>query len=103
MTNSRLTLGSILVLLPFGISPVVVAEDAPKTTDMTAYLCKDVMRSSDEDRAVALGILHGYHLGKTGATKYEDAVLSKASDDFVEYCLDHPGDKAMEAFGKFVK
>ena len=52
---------------------------------------------------VALGVLHGYFLGKKGATGYVPAALSKASDDFTEYCLDHPAEKAIDAFAKFAK
>lgn len=74
---------------------------AGRATDMKALLCKDIMRMSGEDRSIALGVLHGYFLGKKGASSYVSDALSKASDDFVEYCLDHPGEKALDVFAKF--
>lgn len=74
-----------------------------QTTKLNAFLCKDIMRLSSDDRSVALGMLHGYFLGKKGATEYVDSDLARATDDFIEYCLDRPNDKAMEAFAKFAK
>lgn len=81
------------------------AADAPKAqlTDMNAFTCKDVVRATGDERSIALAILHGYYLGKAGATKYDSSKLGKASDDFIEYCLDNPKDQALSAFGKFVK
>jgi len=76
---------------------------AERTTDMNAFLCKDIMRLSGEDRSIAIGLMHGYFLGKKGATGYVSSALSKASDDFVEYCLDNPAAKALETFAKFAK
>lgn len=78
-------------------------QDAAGVVKMNEVLCKDVVRFSGEDRLIALGVLHGYYLGKKGATEYVTSRLSRASDDFIEYCLDHPGAKALESFGKFVK
>lgn len=78
-------------------------EDASGVVKMNDVVCKDIVRFSGEDRVIALGVLHGYYLGKKGATEYVTSRLSKASDDFIEYCLEHPGDKALETFGKFVK
>ena len=70
---------------------------------MTAYLCKDVMRKSGEERAVTMGVLHGYRLGKKGATTFVSQNLAKMSDEFVEYCLDNPHEKAMASFEKLAK
>lgn len=70
---------------------------------MNTYLCKDIMRLESDDRAVALGLLHGYFMGKAGSTTYDPRKIGKISDDFVEYCLDHPSEKAFDRFAKFVK
>ena len=66
--------------------------------DINDYLCKDIMRMSDQERAVSLGVLHGYRLGKKGATSFVSENLSKVSDEFVEYCLDNPHEKALASF-----
>ena len=78
-------------------------EDASGVIKMNELLCKDIVRFTGDDRLVALGILHGYYLGKKGATEYVVGSLGRAADDFIEYCLDRPTAKALESFGKFVK
>ena len=99
ISSAALVAGS----LTFVSTATAAQEAAGKTTDMTSFLCKDIMRLSGEERAITLGVLHGYYLGKKGVVRYEAAELGKASDDFVEYCLDHPGEPALKAFGRFVK
>ncbi len=78
-------------------------EDSAGVVKMNEVLCKDITRFTGEDRLIALGVLHGYYLGKKGATQYVTATLARASDDFIEYCLDNPRAKALEAFAKFLK
>jgi hypothetical protein len=77
----------------------------PKTgvIKMDTYLCKDLMRQDGDDRGVSLGLLHGYFLGKAGSTTYDPRRIGKITDDFLEYCLDHPADKAMDSFAKIFK
>ena len=71
-----------------------------EAVDMTEYSCKDIMRMSDHERAVAVAVLHGYRLGKRGETSFVSNALAKMSNDFVEHCLDNPHDKAMASFEK---
>jgi len=86
------------VALPMLQGPVGAAEGS--MVEITDYLCKDIMRMSDDERAVSLGVLHGYRLGQKGATSFVAADLAKVSDAFVEYCLDNPHEKAMASFEK---
>ncbi|MFM0168700.1 HdeA/HdeB family chaperone [Paraburkholderia sediminicola] len=73
-------------------------------TDMNSYRCKDIMRmSGDDDRGIPIALMHGYFLGKKGATSFDPDVLAKVTDDFTDYCLDHPDVKALEAFAKVYK
>jgi hypothetical protein len=95
-------------LIPFAFvafailqGPAVAAED--DVIHINDYLCKDIMRMSDEDRAVSLAVLHGYRLGKKGATSFVSGELSKVSDEFVEYCLDNPQEQALASFEKLAK
>jgi hypothetical protein len=53
---------------------------------MSHYLCKDIMRMSGEERGVALGVMHGYALGKKGATSFKSDESNALSNDFIEYC-----------------
>ena len=61
------------------------------------YSCKDVMREGAGSREIAVAFLHGYLLGKSGSSKFNLVDLEKQSDNFVEYCLDHPAEKAEAA------
>ena len=79
----------------------VAAENAP--VDMTAYLCKDIMRMSDNERSISMAVLHGHRLGKQGKTSFNSDELAKISNDFIEHCLDNPHDKAMASFEKLAK
>ena len=78
-------------------------QDSNETVNLGSYFCKDVMRLRGDERDIALGFMHGYYLGKKGVTEYQAGMLGKASDEFMEYCLDHPNDKALESMGKFLK
>jgi hypothetical protein len=66
-------------------------------------ICKDVVRLSGDDRDLSLTFMHGYWLGKKDATEFVANSLGQASDDFIEYCLDHPNDNALQSMGKFLK
>lgn len=99
LTRSLIPLAFIAVPMLHG--PAGAAEDG--VVEMTHYLCKDIMRMSDHERAVSMGVLHGYRLGKMGATSFVSDDLSKMSTEFVEYCLDNPHEKALASFEKLAK
>jgi len=42
-------------------------------------------------------------LGKKNTTRYVPEVLGVATDNFMDYCLDHPADNALVVFEKFTK
>jgi hypothetical protein len=102
----RMKLMHSLALTAFLTVPLLHAPAgaaAGEIVDMNHYLCKDIMRMSDEERSIALGVFHGYALGKKGATsfKYDDSL--QLSTGFIEYCLDNPSAKALESFEKLMK
>ena len=97
----RSLIPAAFVALPLLYAPAGAAEG--EVVDMTTYLCKDVMRMSDHDHAITMSVLHGYRLGKKGATTFVAADLAKLSNEFVEYCLDNPHEKAMASFEKLAK
>lgn len=85
-----------------GVSAALAGElSEPK--DLSNYLCKDVMILSGEDREIALALVHGYRLGKKNTTRYVPEELAIATDNFMDYCLDHPKDNALAAFEKIAK
>ena len=97
-----LTVAVTLAALCFGGSTILAGEPS-KPRDLNDYQCKDVMILSGEDREIAMALLHGYRLGKKNTTQYVTEVLAKATDSFMDYCLDHPMDNALATFEKFTK
>ena len=89
-------LGSLVLLLAPAFSPVA-AQDA-KDRAVEQFLCKDVVRESGVD--VAIAFLHGFLLGKSGSAKFNLDALHKQSSDFIERCLDNPGERALDAMAK---
>lgn len=71
--------------------------------DINSLLCKDILGMVDEDKTIALSFMHGFVMGKRGATQYVSGSLSRASNNFIEHCLDHPKDKALETFANIAK
>jgi hypothetical protein len=102
---TRSLLLAAFVATPLLAAPVGAAEQAEgkEVVEMDSYLCKDVMRMSGENRAVTLGVLHGYVLGTKGTKRFVTEELTQLSTDFMEYCLDHPHEKALASFEKLAK
>ena len=98
-SNSRLLTVAVIAALSFG-GAAALAEEPVQGKDLNDSLCKDVMRQSGEDRVITLALAHGYRLGKKNTTQYDPAALGQISDKFMEYCLDHPSEKALAAFEK---
>jgi hypothetical protein len=98
-SHPRLSTVAAIAALFLGGSAVLAEEQAQKK-DMNDSLCKDVVRYSGEDRVIALALAHGYRLGKKNTTQYDPEELGQISDKFIEYCLDHPSEKALASFEK---
>ena len=104
MSKSHRILAVAVTFSAFCIGgPSVIAGELSETRDLKDNQCRDVMILSGEDREIAIALAHGYRLGKKNTTKYVPEELGKATDSFMDYCLDHPADNALEAFEKFTK
>jgi HdeA/HdeB family protein len=75
------------------------AEDANGRA-IEQYSCKDVMREHGSNRDVTIAFLHGYLLGKSGRSTFNIEDLHKQTSAFIEYCLDNPGERAVDAMAK---
>jgi hypothetical protein len=95
----HLLAGAVACTMAVGLATNANAQDSTmrKVSD---YTCKDVMRDSGEGRDIAIAFMHGYLVGKAGATEFDLQLLAKQSDAFIEYCLDNPTAEAMDAMIK---
>jgi len=97
-TRTRAVIIAAAVLAGFGLHPGWAQDSKDRTVEQ--YTCKDVMRESGANREVVIAFLHGFLLGKSGSSKFNVDALRKQSDDFIERCLDNPGEKAVDAAAK---
>jgi hypothetical protein len=86
--------------LCFG-SAVIIAGETSKTQGINDYTCKDFMILSGKDRDIALAFAHGYRLGEKKTTQYSTQLPAEATDKFIDYCLENPGQNALESRRKF--
>jgi len=98
--RSTLTAGMTLFMLSAAMSGTAIAADS---RDFGTQTCKEIMRLSGNDRDIALAFAHGYVLGKKGTTQYDVDALAQVTDRFIDYCLDHPAENALESFEKLAK
>ncbi len=98
MNNSCTMIAVATVILSAAIGSALAQDNGDRTTDQ--YTCKDIMRESGQNRDVAIAFVHGYLLGKANATKFNIEVLEKQSDSFIDYCLNNPNEKALDAMIK---
>jgi len=99
MSHSLRTLGAAAITLAlFGGGLAYAAEEPSSEQDLSVFVCKDVMRLSGSERENSLALVHGYRLGKMGTTKFEIDKLADLTERFIDYCLDNPNAKALEAF-----
>ena len=81
----------------------VPAVSAEGDKNVGNFVCKDIMRASGENRDTAIGFIHGYLLGRSGSLTANSDKLATATDRFIEHCLDHPNDKAIDTMARFTK
>jgi len=86
----------VIAALAFGAR----ATQAANTRTIDQYTCKDVMREHGDNRDVTIAFLHGFVLGKSGSSSFDIDAMHKQTSDFIEYCLDNPTTKAIDAMSK---
>jgi hypothetical protein len=96
MKKHLIVVASTAILFAVSGAKLALAQsDTARTVDQ--YTCKDVMREHGSNRDVTIAFLHGYLLGKSGSATFDINALHHQTSAFIEYCLDHPGEKAMDA------
>jgi len=96
--SARIAAITAVVAGAIAASPVLAQNPNERSTD--EYTCKDVMRDTGEGRDIEIAFIHGYLLGKAGATKFDLETLEKQTDAFINRCLDNPTEKALDAMMK---
>jgi len=71
--------------------------------NVNEFLCKDILRTSGDDRDIAVAFMHGYLLGKSGKDTFNRATLSAATDNFIEACLNDVNGVAVKTLKKQLK
>jgi hypothetical protein len=89
---------SALILSGLGAGWASAQSASTRTVDQ--YTCKDVMREHGDNRDVTIAFLHGFLLGKSGSASFDIDVLHKQTSAFIEYCLDHPAEKAVDTMAR---
>ena len=84
----------------FGLGLAWASAQNADTRTVDQYSCKDVMREHGDNRDVTIAFLHGFLLGKSGSASFDIDALHKQTSTFIEYCLDHPTEKAIDAMAK---
>jgi HdeA/HdeB family protein len=97
-TSCKLVMSAAAVLAGLSLCPGSAQET--KSRAIEQYTCKEVMREKGADRDVAIAFLHGFLLGKSGSSSIYLDILHKQTNDFIERCLDNPGEKALDAMNK---
>jgi HdeA/HdeB family len=101
MKVGKFIIGAALLLAGLGAAAAQQPPDNTRSVDQ--YQCKDVMREHGTNRDVAISFLNGYLLGKSSSSSFDIEALHKRTTDFIEYCLDHPSEKAVDAMSKLMK
>ena len=86
-----------------GTNAFATEPSSSEISDLRSNSCKDVMRLSGADRDIALAFVHGYALGKKDTTRFDVDRLAEITDRFLDYCLDHPTENALQSFEKIAK
>ena len=101
--DSKRTLKLMSMMLVASITYGAPAGSAEGDKNVGNFVCKDIMRASGENRDAAIAFLHGYLLGRSGSQTGNSEKLATATDRFIEHCLDHPKEKAIDALARFAK
>lgn len=69
------------------------SEDIPSLTAMT---CRQLLKSSGEERTNSLIFMHGYISGKKGETQIDAPALTNVTEQAIDTCIDNPERSAFE-------
>jgi pectate lyase len=89
----------IVLLLAFPYTSCAKSERGGNS-DLSQVSCVDVVELDEIDRDNVISLLHGFTFGKMGVTTFNSADMGKASAIFIEYCRNHPKERALPVMEK---
>ena len=66
--------------------------------DLQTMTCREMLKSDGEDRANILVFMHGYIGGKKEETTVNVSVLSDATEQILDTCIDNPEQTVLSVF-----
>ena len=85
------------------ISSVAIAQDgtstnAPKTVDITALTCQDLLMMDGEDEVSTILFVQGYISGKTAETIIDADEVRASKERRLEQCIGQPNSTVLSVF-----
>lgn len=74
--------------------------DSP-SLDLTTLDCRALLQMDGDDRTVTLAFYHGIISGKNNQMTVNRPTLATATDNVINYCIDHPKDTLLSVFQKY--
>lgn len=71
------------------------------TFELTDIDCRSLLQMEGDEREFTLIFFHGVMTGKNGEMTFDEPVLAEATDNIVDYCIDHPEDALITVFEKY--
>lgn len=78
-----------------------IAEE--RQNDMGGFTCRQVLLAPGDERDLTVVFLQGFFIGKSGGTTFDQATLARATDRFLDGCIDHPDDAALAVMERALK
>ena len=97
---TKVLVTSVILSGVLDMTPVLAQDTNQRSDYFPESAVGSILRESGSNRDVAIAFLHGFLLGKSGATTFNLETLKKQTDAFLERCLDNPHDKAVDTMMK---
>ncbi len=90
---SLVLLLSAIALVSFSPSVRTQTEEAAESEDVaevSAMTCRELLKSSGDNRTNSLIFMHGYISGKKGETQIDAPALANVTNRALDTCIDNP-------------
>jgi hypothetical protein len=92
---------TVLIALPALAQTAVPSQPAvPGIQDLD---CRTLLRLDGREREFTLLYYHGFVSGRLNEARLDAQVMSAATDQVIDHCIDRPGDKVLDVFERYRK